>query len=151
MIRLMRPFAVSRQRSFMGQVTLTPDERAEILARIKLGRDMMSEISQYTQGVPEWAKTDPFGKSQPRFNEVLDIAYKQSDAVRAIDTRLADAAGPWPKLSDVESKALSTWKSGIDEMYSIYQAAKPDMNANVRVVGAAGVVGILFTIAIMGA
>jgi hypothetical protein len=36
-------------------------------------------------------------------------------------------------------------------MYSIYQASKPDANADVRVAGAAGVVGILFTIAIMGA
>lgn len=152
MMRPVRPFPVSRPRPFMGQVTLTPDERAEILARIKLGREMMSEINQYTQGVPEWAKVDPFGKSQPRFNEVLDIAYKQSDSVRAIDTRLSsDAAGPWAKLSDAEAAALSTWKSGIDEMYSIYQSSKPDGNADVRVAGAAGFVGILFTIAIMGA
>jgi len=147
----MRPIRTIRLKSFMGQTTLSPDERDEILAKIKLGREMMVEINQYTAGVPEWAKVDPFGKSQPRFNEVLDIAYKASDAVRDIGTRLADPAGPWPKLSTEESAALSAWRNGIDEMYSIYQSVKPNLSKDVQVAGAAGFVGILFTIAIMGA
>lgn len=148
----MRPIRTIRVGPFMGQVTLTPDERSEILAKIKLGREMMVEINQYTQNVPEWAKIDPFGKNQPRFDEVLDVAYKASDAVRDIETRLSsDAVGPWPKLSDAETAAFSSWWNGIQEMYSIYQSAKPSLNKDVQVAGAAGFVGILFTIAIMGA
>lgn len=147
----MRPAHIFGTRPSLGQVTLTPDERAAVLAKIALGRELMAEINRYTQGVPTWATVDPFGKNQPRFNEVLDIAYKESDAVRAIDTRLSDPAGPWAKLSDAEAGALSVWKNGIEEMYSIYQSTKPDLNANVRIVGAAGVVAVLFTAAIVGA
>lgn len=147
----MRTVQISRMRPFLGQVTLTPEERDAIQAQITLSREMMAEINRYTQGVPTWATVDPFGKAQPRFDEVLRVTYESDDAVRKISARLSDPAGPWPKLSDAETGALSSWRNGIDEMYSIYQASKPDANADVRVAGAAGVVGILFTIAIMGA
>lgn len=146
----MRPIQVSRLRPFMGQITLSLDERNELLAKIKLGREMMNEINQYTSGVPEWAKVDPFGKNQPEFDKVLEVAYKATDAVREIETRLS-TEGPWPKLNDAEAASLAAWASGIDAMYSIYQASKPDAKAEVRAAAAAGLVGILFTIAIMGA
>jgi hypothetical protein len=141
---------VSRLRPFMGQITLSLDERNEILAKIKLGREMMTEINLYTQGVPEWAKVDPFGKDQPRFDQVLDAAYNESDAVREIDTRLS-TEGPWRRLTEAEAGSFATWFNSIGEMYGIYQGAKPDANADVRTAGAAGVVAVLFTIAIMGA
>lgn len=145
----MRPIQVSRLRPFMGQTTISFDERDEILAKIKLYREMMNEINQYTKTVPDWAAIDPFGKSQPEFEKALDVAYKASDAVRDIETGLS-VEGPWLKLSDAESTSLSAWTSGIDAMYGIYQASKPDAKAEVRAVGAAGLVGILYTIAIMG-
>ena len=147
----MRPTRMSRPNPFMGQITLSMDERNETLAKIKVYREMMSEINLYTQGVPTWASVDPFGKAQPEFDKALDVAFKASDAVRDIDTRLSTADGPWRKLNDAEAAAFSAWTSGIDAMYAIYQAAKPDAKSEVRAAGAAGLVGILFTIAIMGA
>jgi len=147
----MRPTRMSRPNPFMGQITLSLDERNEILAKIKVYREMMAEINQYTQGVPTWATVDPFGKAQPEFDKALDVAFKASDAIRGIETRLSAADGPWRKLNDAEAAAFSAWTSGIDAMYAIYQASKPDAKFDVRAAGAAGVVGILFTIAIMGA
>lgn len=146
----MRPVQVSRWRPFMGQTTISLDERNEILARIKLYREMMNEINQFTQTVPDWAKIDPFQKAQPQFEKALDKAYNVADAVRDVETRLS-ADGPWMKLNETEQAALSAWQGGIDEMYAIYKAAKPDPSADVRTAAAAGLVGILFTIAIMGA
>ena len=146
----MRPAQVSRWRPFMGQITMSLDERNEILGRIKMYRDKMSEINQFTQTVPDWAKVDPFQKAQPQFEEALDRAYQVSDQIRDIETRLS-AEGPWMKLTEAEQASFSAWQGGIDEMYAIYKAAKPDASFDVRAVAAAGVVGILFTIAIMGA
>jgi len=134
----------------MGQITMSLDERNEILGRIKMYRDKMSEINQFTQTVPDWAKVDPFQKAQPQFEEALDRAYQVSDQIRDIETRLS-AEGPWMKLTEAEQASFSAWQGGIDEMYAIYKAAKPDASFDVRAVAAAGVVGILFTIAIMGA
>ena len=48
----MRPAQVSRWRPFMGQITMSLDERNEILSRIKAYRDKMNEINQFTQTVP---------------------------------------------------------------------------------------------------
>jgi len=146
----MRPIQVSRLRPFMGQTTLSLDERNEILARIKLYREMMNEVNQFTQTVPDWAKIDPFQKAQPQFDAALDKAYNESDAVRSLGERLG-VEGPWRKLNETEQASLSAWQSGIDEMYAIYKATKPDPSADVRTAAAAGAVGILFTIAIMGA
>lgn len=146
----MRPVQVARWKPFMGQVTLSMNERDEILSRIQLYREMMNEINQFTQTVPDWAKVDPFQKAQPQFDKALDKAYNASDAVRAIAERLS-GDGPWMKLNEAEQASLSAWQGGIDEMYAIYKAAKPDPNADVRTAGAAGVVAVLFTIAIMGA
>lgn len=137
-------------RSFMGQITLPLDERNEILAKVKLGREMMVEINQYTSAVPEWAKVDPFGQVQPKFDSALDRAFNVSDAVRDIETSLL-TEGPWTRLNESENVALTTWFGGIEEMYSFYQGAKSAQSADVRVAFAAGVVGILYTIAIMGA
>lgn len=146
----MRPTRMSRPSPFMGQVTLSLDERNEILAKIKVYREMMAEINGYTQGVPTWASVDPFGKAQPEFEKALDVAFKASDAVRDLETRFS-TDGPWRKLNDAEAASFSAWTSGIDAMYGIYQASKPDVKSEVRAAGAAGLVGILFTIAIMGA
>lgn len=146
----MRPARVSRLARFMGQVTLSMDERNEILAKIKLSREMMTEINQYTSSVPEWATVDPFGINQPKFNSALERAFQASDPVREIETRLL-TEGPWRKLNDSENAELMAWQGGIEEMYGIYEAAKTEQSADIRAVGAAGLVGILFTIAIMGA
>ena len=147
----MRPIRMSRPSPFIGQVTLSLDERNALLAKIQLYREMMGEINEYTKGVPTWASVDPFGKAQPEFDKALDVAFKASDAVRDIETRLSSSDGPWRKMNDAESSAFSAWTSGIDAMYAIYQASKPDAKFDVRAAGAAGAVGILFTIAIMGA
>lgn len=139
---------VSRWRPVLGQTTMSMDERNEILAKIKLYREMMNEINQFTQTAPEWAKVDPFGKSQPQFDKALDKAYNASDKVREIESYL-NGDGPWLKLDDATNAAFSAWQSGIDEMYSLYKAAKPDLSADARAVGAVGFVGILFTAVIM--
>ena len=146
----MRPVQVSRWRPFMGQVTMSLDERNEILDRIKVYRERMNEINQFTQTVPDWAKVDPFQKAQPQFETALERAYEVSDQLRDIEARLS-AEGPWMKLNEAEKAAFSAWQGGIDEMYAIYKAAKPDPSFDVRAAAAAGVAGILFTIAIMGA
>jgi hypothetical protein len=145
----MRPVQVSRWRPFMGQITMSLDERNGILDEIKVYRAKMDQINQFTQTVPDWAKVDPFQKAQPQFDAALDKAYQASDKIRDLETRLS-AEGPWMKLNQIEKDALSAWKGGIDEMYAIYEAAKRDARFDVRAAGAAGVVGILFTIAIMG-
>lgn len=146
----MRPVQVSRWRPLMGQVTMSLDERNGILEDIKVYRAKMDQVNQFTKTVPDWAKVDPFQKAQPQFDAALDKAYKASDKIRDIETRLT-TDGPWMKLNQAEQDAISAWKGGIDEMYAIYEAAKPDASADVRAAAAAGVVGILFTIAIMGA
>jgi hypothetical protein len=146
----MRPVQVSRWRPFMGQITMSLDERNEILDRIKVYRERMNEINQFTQTVPDWAKVDPFQKAQPEFETALERSYKVSDQLRDIEARLS-AEGPWMKLNEAEKGAFSAWQGGIDEMYAIYKAAKPDPSFDVRAAAAAGVVGVLFTIAIMGA
>lgn len=146
----MRPVQVSRWRPFMGQITMSLDERNGILDEIKVYRGKMDQINQFTKTVPDWAKVDPFQKAQPQFDKALDRAYQASDKIRDLETRLS-AEGPWMKLNQAEQDAFSAWKGGIDEMYAIYEAAKPDASFDVRAAGAAGVVGILFTIAIMGA
>ena len=132
----------------MGQTTMSLDERDAILAKIKLYREMMNEINTYTHSVPDWAKVDPFQKAQPQFDKALDKAYNASDKVREIESYLT-GDGPWLKLDDATNAAFSAWQGGIDEMYAIYKAAKPDASFDVRAAGAAGFVGILFTAAIM--
>ena len=138
----------SRWRSSMGQVTMSMNERDEILAKIKLYREMMNEINAFTKSVPDWAKAEPFGQSQAQFDKALDKAYKASDKVREIESYL-NGDGPWLKLDDATNTAFTDWKNGIDEMYFLYNTAIKDPAQNTRLVGAAGVVGILFTIAIM--
>lgn len=147
---MMRSIPISGMRRSLGQTTMSLDERNEILAKIKLYREMMNEINLYTKTVPDWAKTDPFGKAQPQFDKALDKAYNASDKVREVESYLS-GDGPWLKFDDATNAAFAAWQGGVDEMYAIYKAAKPDPSADVRVVGAAGFVGILFTIAIMGA
>jgi len=134
----------------MGQITMSLDERNEILDRIKVYREKMNEINQFTQTVPDWAKVDPFQKAQPEFETALERAYEVSDQLRDIEARLS-AEGPWMKPNEAEKAAFSAWQGGIDEMYAIYKASKPDPSFDVRAAAAAGVVGVLFTIAIMGA
>ncbi len=138
---------VSRlKRIFLGQPeVLTLDERNGILARIKLGREMMAEIVKYTENLPEWAKAQPFLEMTKRYDEVLDIAAKESDRVRAIDTTLF-REGPWLALSDAEIGSLSVWSNAIEELYDIYLKARPDPYMDVRTVGALATVGVLYTL-----